>query len=85
MIFVLFSGFCSDAENEEGDDDEDEENDENMDTSESVEPRSRNPDDEFNFADYDNEGLLMNFERFLCDFYHIFLRFRYQTKHKWLP
>lgn len=41
---------------EENDDDNDEENDENMDTAEPAELRPRNPDDEFNFADYDNEG-----------------------------
>lgn len=48
---------CSDAENEDEDDDANEtENDETMDTSDAAEPRPRNPDDEYNFADYDNEG-----------------------------
>lgn len=50
--------FCSDAENEDDDADADEtENDENMDTTEAVESRPRNPEDEYNFADYDNEGM----------------------------
>lgn len=46
--------YCSDEEND--DDDDEEENDENMDTSEAPAPRTRNPDDEFNLADYDDEG-----------------------------
>lgn len=86
MCFIF--DLCSDAENEDcdNDEDEDEENDENMDTSESHEPRPRNPDDEFNFADYDNEGLLMIFECIFVRFSsNCFLWFLYQTKHKWQP
>lgn len=53
--------FCSDEEKEDDDDDDDgEENDENMETAETSESRPRNPDDEYNFADYDDEGMLLN-------------------------
>lgn len=53
-IFKFGNLFSSDAENE--DDDDDNENDVDMDTAEAAEPRPQNPDDEYNFADYDNEG-----------------------------
>lgn len=53
LILIQFLLF-SDEEND--DDDDDEENDESMDTSEQPAPKPRNPDDEFNFADYDDEG-----------------------------
>lgn len=47
----------SEEENDDDEDDADEqENDETMDTAEGAGSRPRNPDDEFNFADYDNEG-----------------------------
>lgn len=51
---IIVCKYCSD---EEGDEDEDEE----MDTAESAEATSssaqpRNPDDEFNFDAYDDEG-----------------------------
>lgn len=72
MCFIF--DVCSDAENEEDDNDDDEENDENMDTSEAVESRPRNPDDEFNFADYDNEGVLMKFVAYFCDIFIKFFR-----------
>lgn len=61
---------CSDEENDD-DDDDGEENDENMDTTEGAGPRSRNPDDEFNFADYDDEGNCSNICDFLIDFNQI--------------
>lgn len=57
--------FCRSDEEKEDDDDEDDVNDENMDTSETA--ATRNPDDEFNFDNYENEverGCKMRF--FLC-------------------
>lgn len=59
----------SDEENDDDNDDDDNENDENMDTTETAEPRSRNPDDEFNFADYDDEGMHLKFQTFCVLFY----------------
>lgn len=46
--------FISNAENDDDDDDDD--NDETMDTTEGNQSQPRNPDDEFNFAAYDDEG-----------------------------
>lgn len=48
--------FCSEEENDEDNASADNDNEENMDTSEPAESRTRNPNDEYNFADYDNEG-----------------------------
>lgn len=35
-----------------------------MDTAEGAESQPRNPDDEFNFADYDDEGMRFKFDTF---------------------
>lgn len=56
-VFKFDNSFRSDAENEDDDDADENENGEEMDTSEAAEARPRNPDDEYNFADYDDEGM----------------------------
>lgn len=65
----MFCILYSDAENEEDDDDDDDAdknvNNEDMDTSEAAETRPQNPDDEYNFADYDNEGTMREQKSFV--------------------
>lgn len=55
ILNFIWRFLCSEEENDD-DDDNDGEKDDNMDTSEVAATTQRNPDDEFNFADYDNEG-----------------------------
>lgn len=78
LVFFQFLGnfISSDAENEDDDADENE-NDENMDTAEADETRPQNPDDEYNFADYDNEGAATITTR-LLKLIRIFKRYKFQ-------